>query len=663
MNYLLVIEDAQFFEKSGAASALQQLRTTSRKTLNVILFADSGTERIASCLNKWLPDDRITILDTSCFYGKTASSVRKNIAQFISQLGSGVVETSRKKIGKAWAGKMAELWWYSFLSEKNSPGEQVWWIIFYLAVTERVLLDIPCSHCFFVGSSRLKKLLEQLCRKNGVAFYLLHQNFDNNSIVKLLIMRALGLLSSMFIIATAKLSGAAFSARQVCQQKKRIFIFSYFPRVWTRRFGKWQDAYWGDSFDELSLKNKGVVYVLFLLDRDNISYFKNVVDRIKKLKFSATRPKQYILLESFGRFRDIARFYLNFTDLIRFLKISRSKEYRALFQYDGICLAPLFEYPMIKSAIVWWPAMLLLKSSVGNLGRKLTPDLVLMPFFEYIDGRAIVKGIKHSCNCPVFGFQHGPITEMKINYSGQPKELEPDYNMGNPLPFPDKILIDGSLAKEILRERGIPAYDLVMNGPPRYDTLWERARLASEQERFKTSPVVIIASLGLHDAEIMAERIFQALGKMKDIRIIVRLHPKYVLDRIDKMISSYRVLGGAEIVISKQGSIYDCMEEGDMLITSYSAAGIEAIAFGLTVVGLKLNHSPDMSPLAYKGSPLLTASTARELRCHVVNITKDDEFRQDYKDRLHTIVNHNFYKTASETAAIRIATYCLNYME
>jgi hypothetical protein len=104
------------------------------------------------------------------------------------------------------------------------------------------------------------------------------------------------------------------------------------------------------------------------------------------------------------------------------------------------------------------------------------------------------------------------------------------------------------------------------------------------------------------------------------------------------------------------------MSEADMLLTTYSAVGVEAVAFGLPVILLGLNRLPAMSPLSYDGSPVLCAFNPETLRKHVDRIISDKEFRENYQRKLWDVVHKNFGELDGQASA-RLAQMCANQVE
>jgi surface carbohydrate biosynthesis protein (TIGR04326 family) len=670
---ILLIIDADEYDKSSLVALLEATLRHSDYThcnIDILPFVDPYDEELTTQIKEISNCPAIKTLTAASYINRVKDIARADINSFIACLRNQMTALASEVAGKQWSKRFSELWWYSFLSEKNSPSGAAWWNLFHLEVVRLVLKEHPYRKCILVGSNNLIDLVRQLCKKTGTDFQYRILEHQKHFILKNVILRCLGLLSSILIVF---FSGLAYRRRVYNRSTpnssaEKILLYSYYPRAWTKRFDRWQDMYWGETFKALSsFPELEPTYILFLLDRNNLSYFNNFVNRIRRLSHKAAQPMNFMVLESYGNPLNALIEYLNIKDLIFYWMMARSDAFKKLFSFKDISLYENFSRQMWRSVIVWWPAILLLRRCAEAANRSIKPALTLLPYFEYIEGRAIIRGSRSGGSGKIIGFQHGPITSMKMTYAGMPEELEKTDNDKLPLPAADLYSVDGQLAKELLVQRGIREECIKTVGPPRYDGLWKFAEASASKQRFQKNRVSVLVSAGLHDVELMVRFVLAALHNDSRLDITIRLHPKYnsYSYAVDRIISSYA--GGnrnqdAGITISRKGDVYSSMSEADMLLTTYSAVGVEAVAFGLPVILLCLNRLPAMSPLSYDGSPVLCAFNPETLRKHVDRIISDKEFRENYQRKLWDVVHKNFGELDGQASA-RLAQMCANQVE
>jgi CDP-glycerol glycerophosphotransferase (TagB/SpsB family) len=99
------------------------------------------------------------------------------------------------------------------------------------------------------------------------------------------------------------------------------------------------------------------------------------------------------------------------------------------------------------------------------------------------------------------------------------------------------------------------------------------------------------------------------------------------------------------------------MAESDIFLATYSSVGVEAIAFGLPVIMMLPNSTPDMSLYHSHHVPVLKASSADELREHVNKLASNPDFVSEYVSQLTDVLHDSFGPTDSQ-ASQRLAKLC-----
>jgi hypothetical protein len=383
--------------------------------------------------------------------------------------------------------------------------------------------------------------------------------------------------------------------------------------------------------------------------------------RLKVLGDPARAPRRYVLLESFGRLWEIVGLYLNPWDTFRYFRMTRHSEFAGAFSWQGIDTGHLFKSRIWRSVLVAWPHLLVLQSNARRLASCLRPSLVMVYCFEFVYGRAIIEGTRQGLpNIPIIGLQHGPISPMKLLYSGTDTERVTSTSGGPALPEPDIYSVDGAIAAGILRRRGIPAESIVINGPARFDDVWAETRLLSQTPEDATHDRTrVLVAPGLHDTHFVFGMALNALGQDSRVELVLKPHPKVSEETLSHWVGFHEngKGRGAKFTIVQDGSIYEWMARSDIFLATYSSTAVEAIALKLPIILLIPNHTPDMSLFHGQPAPVLKACNSLELQKHVERLASDPTFREEYVCQISEVLESSFGPLDSQ-ASQRLAKLC-----
>ena len=663
---ILLIVDAKSPEPV-MMRALERLLTHSGKydlDLHIMAFVEDPSEVVLRRVRSVWPG-RLKVVDTATYLGMTADTARQEIDRFVEKLRSRLWRVAAQAVGREWAHRFDEHWWYTAVSEKNSPGNPAWWILFRLEAVKRRLSEITYERCLFVGDSVLMELLGQLCEARGLDFK--GQLLDRARLgwLRLVVKRLIGLLCLTYAVAVAR-RRFANSGQQVLSQKtfgRSLLAYTFFPRVWTTRSNVWQDRYYGQTLDKL--KNMSAIYSIYILriyDKNYISPW--VYKRRLKTLAGSERPQPYVVLEAFGTPWLVVKTYARIRDLLCFWRTVHSASYGEAFHWQDLNLASLFSPLIWHSIAVAWPHLDMLEKHVQRVVEVAQPAATLLYCFEYMYGRAIIRGTRRAgLDSPILGMLQGPIAPTKLLYSGVPREfLEETTTGGAGLPQPDVYATDGLGAKEILCLLGVTAEAITVTGAARFDTIWPRALAAAKRPRFQNNPVKVLVAPGLHDTEFVVHFVLTALARDRRLQLIIKHHPKVSSSLIQTMVDSFFREEGEEqarVQVVHQREIYQWMETSDVFLSTYSSTGVEALAFGLPVILLVSRRIPDMSVFSFHKNPaVLRASTAEALRAHINLLLENERWRAEYVEGLSQVVQSTFDQLDGR-ASERLANLCV----
>jgi hypothetical protein len=342
--------------------------------------------------------------------------------------------------------------------------------------------------------------------------------------------------------------------------------------------------------------------------------------------------------------------------------MTRNPDFDDALVWEGLDVAGLLRPSIWRSVLVAWPHLLALQNTAMRAVRHVRPSVAVVYCFEFVYGRSLIEGTRlGGPDIPVVGLQHGPISPMKLLYSGTQAERVRSPSGGAPIPEPDIYALDGQRALELMHGRGIPLDCLRAEGTARFDDVWANARrlvdLKRNTERVRTR---ILIAPGLHDTQYVLAMALSALGQDTGLELVIKAHPKVSVEDVTRWVGSSADGGGksgATINIVMEGTIYEWMATSDIFLATYSSTAVEALAFDLPVILLVPNHTPDMSLFHGHRVHVLKASNSGELREHVSRLGADKAFAADYVSQMSGLLDDVFGPRDSQ-ASLRLAALC-----
>jgi surface carbohydrate biosynthesis protein (TIGR04326 family) len=632
--------------------------------LDVLLFQEAPAEAVVRQIDS-LWQGEVRQLGGAKYLAKVDEDVRESISEFVANVRERLVAIAHSTGGRTWADRFGSLWWKTAISEKNSPTDPSWWQFFRAAALKQLLQEQTYSICVAVGDTEFAPLMGQVTSRAGVRFAAVERKGPEFKLHRVIAIRTLGLAFLTFAIIVSKWH----HWRQSGDAKGRHgnsgapLLYSWYPRVWTNRLGGWKDMYHGDLVPRLAESfDKEPVLALRIFDRTKYVTPGVYLDRIRRLGKPGQAPNRYIILESFGRVLEVLRNYLSPRDALKFRSMTRNPDFDAAFVWEGLDMAGLLRPSIWRSVLVAWPHLLALQNTAKRAVRHVQPSVAVVYCFEFVYGRSLIEGTRlGGPDIPVVGLQHGPISPMKLLYSGTHAERIHSPSGGAPIPEPDIYALDGQRALELMHGRGIPMDRLKAEGTARFDDVWAEARrlvdLQRNTEREKTR---ILIAPGLHDTQYVLAMALSALGQDPGLELVIKAHPKVSVEDVTRWVGSSRDgdgKSGATINIVREGSIYKWMAMSDIFLATYSSTAVEALAFDLPVILLVPNHTPDMSLFHGHRVKVLRASNPLELGEHVARLSDDEEFAGDYVSQMSGLLDDVFGPRDSH-ASLRLAGLC-----
>jgi UDP-N-acetylglucosamine 2-epimerase len=232
------------------------------------------------------------------------------------------------------------------------------------------------------------------------------------------------------------------------------------------------------------------------------------------------------------------------------------------------------------------------------------PDVLVLYAESSGLGRAAVLAARQA-GIPSFAVQHGIMYPQYFSHEHEREELERE-NEGEAVPIPSRTAVFGSLAKDLLMDRGGYREDrIVVTGSPKFDALVETAagydtratrRLLGVPERAR---MLLLASRFSAVGPVF-EELVNAVERLDDVWLLVKPHQAEAPTPYVGVLSRLRPTRSK--LVEPATNLLELLVASDGLITVDSFASSEALVLGRPV--LVVNLPSNLASLVDRGVAL-----------------------------------------------------------
>ena len=558
-------------------------------------------------------------------------------------------------------------WWLTDASVKQNESSLTFDYLCYLELIDSEM-NISYSKCVYIGHDSLLSLfIHRLCEKNDI-------HFTSVNLPKIRIHLSVihGILSRVwfaFKIFWTWVLFKLFNFRKPVISSNILGFYTIYPST-----SSIEDSVLGDrNYRQLPeiINNRSGYKTLFLVSfhPKNLKHWKAALKSIIT-KQKSNRPN-HVFMESFLNISDILLVLMNLVFVSKYLILHKfSSEFRSSFKYLGIDIYELIGLEQARSLLGnQLPDSIILARLTERTLNKY-PMTHLLCFLEmYPSARAIYYGAsKSKTSIKTVAYQHASINSMKLWYDYSEKEVQHSQDNANnfifSMPIPDMYFFQGNLGRSVIRGSGYPEDRCLVTGSPRYDTLAQihktaesqaatMSRNSSKDLKSKPKQILVVPSLSLPDALELIEATLLAWKEGRSeydtnipIQITVKPHPATILSHELKRLTEKYECG---CILESSDDLYALLLKADVVITSYSTAGDEAIALEKPVIcysgtGVTMSSFLDIpaAPIVHDPEELDTA--LKKVISPADHPLYDPNFIVPYRDHRQSLVDEAFYR-------------------
>lgn len=544
----------------------------------------------------------LAFLDVGAHAEEAASRVREKLVAFVAEWPN-LPLGGRTFMERFRTDSDLPLWWLTALSEKNNEDRPTFQLLCDLEVVRLVLRsqpDIAFGEAVIVTDNRdfyvvCRRLLE--AHGISVAGSGPRRLFDPEGVIPLLAQRLRLFLSQMARTVACRLL-APLRGDTAVGPHPVIAFHTWYPLQWTTRGGERMDRYYTDLPAYLGRRGGlGVVYAATFLGLPFREHFR-LLRRFGRRHDAAGEFRDFELVDQYLRVGDVLRAHRGSMTL-RYLWMERfDRRLRASFAWDGVSVFELLRKDLRVSFLVRIPELLLSATQTERFARVRQPTCLVTYLELYCYGRAVIHGAKRG-HPPVttIGYQHSTITRNKLFYRFAPGEL-----LG--MPAPDRFVVTGPFARDVLVSSGYANDCLWLIGSPRFSGLARPASVDRPREDTRSAlriptgrtAVLVTGNIFRGDTDRLLRETVLALRSRPDCFAIFKLHPfnrRHAERTIGALAREHRY----ETWTIADMDVQALLTGADVLISSNSTTIGEAIAAGVPVINLRIGYL-DLSPAA-----------------------------------------------------------------
>lgn len=325
------------------------------------------------------------------------------------------------------------------------------------------------------------------------------------------------------------------------------------------------------------------------------------------------------------------------------LRISDDPSFQRQIAWRDVGLWPLIGSVLNQYFDALFPEMARIIAVTRNLLSEEQPDVVVVTDERPPFQRAFVRACRME-GVPTVGIQD---------------TLFPDLPYGSPIST-DWLAIEGEVARDNLAKRGTPRAKTVITGQPRFDFLVdikERNRRDTTLEALGLDPrqktvLVVSQYAGIYfratDKRRVFEAISSALAQVREIQVIVKLHPDEADGSIERDFAENASLPQCRIV--EGGDIVEYLLASDLVIVFFSTVGHEAILLGKPLIQIPVGSGEGtIIPFTEEGGALEGADLT-ELPSLVQAALFDPRIREDLRRGREAYVHRHVHALDGRSA-------------
>ena len=514
-----------------------------------------------------------------------AGHQRLSIAGMLQAAGTSLRAAFIDYIGRLGVERDSATWWFSSLSEKNPPTSKAFLHVCYLSVAAEL-----CRR--HESGGRLLLVVEDPCVRRAVAGHLRERGAAFTEVAEsplhraatvvgdwseMLVRRVYGVGRHMARMVTARVLGFSngiVNAPVAGKAQAWALLHNWVDARSFDEDGLYRDIYFGTLREELQKRGLAVAVVATVLYR---SPFRRLLARLKDSGMSVLVPEAALAPGILWRWSRSLPF--------------RPPQRRSWPRFEGFDISDILTE---AERVDWIKTRAADVRLLSDIVRRWSGSFNVQAFMYTYEGQSWERGYclamrEHAPQARLIGYQHSTVSPMWLSHFISTAEWDK-------VPFPDRVVTNGSYHYDLLKRNGVPERVLACGGAIRYGTLGGEASL---HDRATSDPsvirVLVTPSILMTQAAELLLAALDAFAGSNAFRVTLKFHPCFPSARV---IAAAGVGALPATVRIATEPVSELLRNADVLVYTDSTTAVEALAHGVPIVHFASSHELDTDPLA-----------------------------------------------------------------
>lgn len=224
-----------------------------------------------------------------------------------------------------------------------------------------------------------------------------------------------------------------------------------------------------------------------------------------------------------------------------------------------------------------------------NMMRKLKVDTYIFTYENNPWEKMALDAIKtYSPSTETIGYQHTIVSLGKMG-------MRLGENEKRFMPFPDRIVTNGTITKDMLVHHGhYPANKISAGCALRFNV---NVTARNERPRSHNGGTILVAPTALYQSIEILNIAYKAFKGRTDWKVIIRIHPGFPLKKIEERLDVPLKAFPSNFVISNRAKVEDDLRESDFMIYDESSLCLNALLMGVPAIYINTDRIVSIDPL------------------------------------------------------------------
>ena len=507
-------------------------------------------------------------------------------------------------------------WWLTSVSEKNPRISDLFLYSCYLRVAEILAAESDNDLVFLCESRSLMLALSAALQKNTTLD--VRSRYPAFVSIRHLLFRSTGFITGYsffllrwtlrwFLAHVYCFVTPADRGRSGSGDMARVLLHSWTDQRSFSKPAAYQEVYLGSLGDELTARKYSVQYLIDVLP--------TLFYPVALLKLRTCR-QDCIPMERFLSPVDIL-----YAMYVGIFCLPLPEE---IPLYRGMDISPVIRDEIQNDRLHPRAAQAYLCYAIGKRIQKTCPPRMFVYSFENLMWeKMFCASLKStSPDIRITGYAHSVVDPMYLFYSISERER-------SIMPLPDRIIVNGKRAKDVLAASGFPDEMIFVGGAFRYPQL---SVSAGHIRHTRKKTICIATAAGIGETLELIRKARIAFGEKEGIVCKVKLHPTLPSSILAQILP---LPGNFELCDEPVQVLLPAI---DLLVYTSSAISVEALAGGVKILHVKSDFFIDMNIFA-DDPEVRSVSTPEELFTESCRTIADPQ----YSDRFITSALEGFF--------------------